>query len=73
MYDVSQKRDVYGPGGSYHVFAGKDASRALGRSSLKPEDVVADYSVLTEEESKVLNDWEVFFQKRYARVGRVAS
>ena len=27
IYDVSAKREVYGPGGSYHVFAGKDASK----------------------------------------------
>lgn len=29
----------------------------LGKSSLKPEDAVSDYSTLTEEEMKVLDDW----------------
>ncbi|KAG5458521.1 MAG: cytochrome b5-like heme/steroid binding domain-containing protein [Olpidium bornovanus] len=57
VFDVSANRAAYGPGGSYAVFAGKDASRALGKSSLKPEDCVADYSVLTESELKVLDDW----------------
>lgn len=39
------------------MFAGKDASRGLGMSSLKPENAVADYSTLTPEQLKVLNDW----------------
>ncbi|KAK5129474.1 hypothetical protein LTR08_003234 [Meristemomyces frigidus] len=29
IYDVSAARRVYGPGGSYHVFAGKDAARGF--------------------------------------------
>ncbi|GAA5910011.1 hypothetical protein JCM8208_006412 [Rhodotorula glutinis] len=73
IYDVSAKRDMYGPGCGYHVFVGKDASRGLGKSSLKPEDAVADYSVLTDEEKKVLDDWEKYFQKRYNIIGRVAE
>jgi len=73
VFDVSGKREVYGPGGSYHVFAGKDGSKGLGKSSLKVEDAVADYSTLTEEELKVLDDWVVFFKKRYNILGKVVQ
>lgn len=45
------------PGNGYHIFAGKDASRGLGMSSLNPEDAVSDYSTLSESQMKVLNDW----------------
>ncbi|KAF8882711.1 cytochrome b5 [Infundibulicybe gibba] len=71
--DVSHKIDVYGPGKSYNVFAGKDGSRGLGMSSLKPEDAVPDYSVLDEKDMKVLDDWHAFFTKRYNVVGRVVD
>ena len=52
---------MYGPGKSYNIFAGKDGSRGLGMSSLKIEDAVPDFSVLPENEMKVLNDWHAFF------------
>jgi membrane-associated progesterone receptor component len=53
------------------VFAGKDASRALGKTSLKEEDVRADWDDLPDNEKKVLDDWFTFFSKRYNVVGRV--
>nr|CAG8440260.1 9753_t:CDS:2 [Entrophospora candida] len=56
IFDVTTKRESYGPGGSYHVFAGKDASKALGMGSLQPEDVIADYSSLDDKQLKVLED-----------------
>ena len=58
---MSRKRDTYGPGGSYALFAGKDGSRALGLSSLKPEDAVPDWSTLEEKDRKTLDDWHAFF------------
>ena len=58
---MSHKRDVYGPGKSYSIFAGKDGSKGLGLSSLKEEDAVADYSELDEKAMVVLNDWHTFF------------
>ena len=61
MFDVTHKRDTYGKGGSYSLFAGKDASRALGLSSLKPEDAVPDWSTLEEKDRKTLDDWHAFF------------
>ncbi|KAH9484742.1 putative steroid-binding protein 3 [Psilocybe cubensis] len=73
VFDVSSKKDVYGPGRSYSVFSGKDGSRGLGMSSLKPEDAVADYSTLDAKDMKVLDDWHAFFSKRYNIVGRVTD
>lgn len=37
IFDVSAKPEMYGPGKSYNVFAGRDASKALGMSSVKIE------------------------------------
>ena len=55
----------------YTVFAGKDASRALGKTSTKPEDVSPDWQDLPDKEKSTLNDWVTFFSKRYNVVGRV--
>ncbi|KAL1709547.1 cytochrome b5-like heme/steroid binding domain-containing protein [Schizophyllum commune] len=73
VFDVSPKRDVYGPGRSYGLFAGKDASKGLGMSSLRPEHAVPDYAGLSEGDRKVLDDWWGFFSKRYNIVGRVVD
>ena len=48
--------------GSYHVFAGKDASKALGMSSMKSEDAVPDWSGLSAEALATLDGWYAYFQ-----------
>ncbi|PWN32194.1 cytochrome b5 [Meira miltonrushii] len=73
VFDVSPKREMYGPGKGYNVFAGKDASRGLGMSSLKPEDAVSDYSTLDEKQMKVLDDWLAYYTKRYNIVGKLVD
>ncbi|KAJ4351775.1 uncharacterized protein N0V89_007118 [Didymosphaeria variabile] len=70
VFDVSGK-DTYAPGKNYHVFTGKEPNRALGLSSLELKDCISDYSDLTEDKLKVLNDWHTFFSKRYNIVGRL--
>ncbi|KAI9338562.1 cytochrome b5-like heme/steroid binding domain-containing protein [Zopfochytrium polystomum] len=65
VFDVTKNRAMYAPGQGYSVFAGKDASKALGKSSLKPEDCAADYSSLNEEEMGTLNKWDAFYRKKY--------
>ncbi|KAK4156253.1 cytochrome b5-like heme/steroid binding domain-containing protein [Chaetomidium leptoderma] len=70
VYDVTGNK-AYQPGGAYHVFAGKDASRALGKTSTKPEDVSSEWQDLPDKEKSTLNDWVTFFSKRYNVVGRV--
>ena len=62
IFDVTHKAEVYGPGKSYNIFAGKDASRGLGMSSLEPQNAIPDYSGLNEADMKVLNDWYSFFR-----------
>ncbi|MCJ1367252.1 hypothetical protein MMC16_006384 [Acarospora aff. strigata] len=70
VFDVSGNA-AYAPKGQYHVFAGKDASRALASSSLKPEDCRAEWQDLSDKEKMVLNEWFTFFSKRYNIVGVV--
>ncbi|CAM6056466.1 unnamed protein product [Sphagnum tenellum] len=73
IYDVSSGKSFYGPGGSYAVFSGKDASRALAKMSTKSEDVSADLDGLTEKEIQVLDDWDRKFKAKYPVVGHVAK
>ena len=53
------------------MFAGKDASRALGKTSTKPEDVSSEWKDLNAKDQSTLNDWVTFFSKRYNVVGVV--
>jgi hypothetical protein len=53
------------------VFAGKDSSRALASSSLKPENCVPEWYDLDDKEKTVLEEWFTFFSKRYNIVGKV--
>ncbi|PWN43146.1 cytochrome b5 [Ceraceosorus guamensis] len=73
IFDVTPKREMYSPGKGYSIFAGKDASRALGMSSLKAEDANADYSTLDEKQMKVLDDWVAYYTKRYNIVGKLVK
>eukprot|EP00602_Paraphysomonas_sp_CaronLab_P005371 CAMPEP_0185020740 /NCGR_PEP_ID=MMETSP1103-20130426/3385_1 /TAXON_ID=36769 /ORGANISM="Paraphysomonas bandaiensis, Strain Caron Lab Isolate" /LENGTH=357 /DNA_ID=CAMNT_0027551827 /DNA_START=13 /DNA_END=1086 /DNA_ORIENTATION=- len=77
VYDVSfGGTDMYGPGCPYHLFAGRDASRALAKMSFNPEDIeTRDLSDLTAEQLKVLDDWDDKFanKKKYPVVGRLVG
>ncbi|XRB13280.1 cytochrome b5 heme-binding domain-containing protein [Pseudoscourfieldia marina] len=72
IYDVTKGEDFYGPpDGPYRGFAGYDASHALAKMSLKPEDVHGDISGLSAAERDILDDWERKFQEKYTIVGQV--
>ncbi|OJJ87309.1 putative progesterone binding protein [Aspergillus glaucus CBS 516.65] len=70
VFDVSRNQ-AYSPSGQYRIFAGKDPSRALASSSLKPEDCRPDWYDLDDKEKTVLEEWFTFFSKRYNVVGKV--
>ena len=71
IYDVSQSRMFYGPGGPYALFAGKDASRALAKMSFEPQDLTGDVSGLGPFELSALQDWEYKFTSKYVKVGSI--
>ena len=73
VYDVSEARNFYGPGASYHVYAGKEAARALGKMSLSTTECTADVDDLNEKEMEILEQWESKFKKKYKIVGQVRT
>ncbi|KAL2540141.1 Membrane steroid-binding protein 2 [Abeliophyllum distichum] len=73
IYDVSQSRMFYGPGGPYALFAGKDASRALAKMSFEEKDLNGDLTGLGAFELEALQDWEYKFMSKYIKVGTVNS
>jgi hypothetical protein len=52
VYDVSANRRVYGPGGAYGFFAGKDGARAFVTGCFK-DDLTHDTRGLDPEQLKV--------------------
>lgn len=73
IYDVSQSRMFYGPGGPYALFAGKDASRALAKMSFEEKDLTGDISGLGPFELEALQDWEYKFMSKYVKVGTIKA
>lgn len=71
IYDMSEARNFYGPGGAYHVYAGREAARALGKMSLSAKDCTAEIDDLTEKEKETLQQWETKFSSKYKVVGQV--
>lgn len=75
VFDVSFGGvSMYGKGGPYQRFAGKDASRALALMSFDVKDLEnTDTSDLDEKQLKVLSDWVDNFKKKkgYPVVGRL--
>ncbi|KAJ8061225.1 hypothetical protein OCU04_010297 [Sclerotinia nivalis] len=80
VFDVSNGRNFYGPGGPYENFAGRDASRGLAKGSfdadMLTEDLQAELDDLKDldgEELDALRGWEERFEEKYLLVGRLIS
>lgn len=64
VFDVSRAKDFYGPGGPYSVFAGRDASRALGTFSVDKSQFKDEYDDLADLKSSQMDsikEWEMQF------------
>lgn len=73
VYDVSSGPLTYGPGGPYHMLAGKDAARAYGTGCFSTH-LTHDLRGLSEGELKGVENWKKFYasHKKYYKVGRVS-
>ncbi|GAB5368943.1 hypothetical protein AAMO2058_001362800 [Amorphochlora amoebiformis] len=70
IFDVTAKAKFYGPGAIYGIFAGRDASRGLGKMSLEMVDVENPHTEdFTEKDMESLNKWVSRFETKYPVVG----
>eukprot|EP00823_Brevimastigomonas_motovehiculus_P002977 TRINITY_DN1788_c0_g1_i1.p1 TRINITY_DN1788_c0_g1~~TRINITY_DN1788_c0_g1_i1.p1 ORF type:complete len:188 (+),score=58.94 TRINITY_DN1788_c0_g1_i1:66-566(+) len=72
VFDVSNAREMYGPSGVKHEYAGKDASCALAKKSTTAEFLNRPFSELNTEEKNLLDLAFNIFNERYECVGILA-
>lgn len=72
IFDVSHS-SFYTPGGSYHIFAGKDASTSLAKGDLDGTYLNTPGHALEEDEKAALDDWYGRFLEKYRKVGRLVQ
>ncbi|RKP06643.1 cytochrome b5-like heme/steroid binding domain-containing protein, partial [Thamnocephalis sphaerospora] len=72
VFDVTDGREFYGPGGGYHFFAGRDAARAYVTGCFKTH-LTHDLRGLTNPQLEQLKGWVSFYHDspKYFYVGRV--
>ena len=71
VFNVYKGRNFYGPGGEYHIFAGRDATRLLARGKLEEETEEERSKPLTMAEKAALQGWMWTFKGKYEIVGEL--
>lgn len=71
IYDVSEAPQYYGPGAPYHVFAGRECSRALALVKVARSECNDQLADLGDEELNTLEGWVCKFTSKYPIVGQV--
>ncbi|AOA62122.1 hypothetical protein PP7435_CHR2-0783 [Komagataella phaffii CBS 7435] len=63
IFDVTKNRHLYSKGSSYHRFAGRDGSRALGTGCLtNPNEYTWDLRGLTERQLGDIASWHEYYR-----------
>ncbi|XP_065579741.1 neuferricin-like [Artemia franciscana] len=73
VFNVTRGAQHYGPGGGYHFFAGRDASRAFVSGDFENDGLTDDIEGLSPEDFLGLEDWSVFYENSYQYIGKVAG
>ena len=71
VFNVWKGRHFYGPGGEYHLFAGRDATRFLAKTIVEEETAEAAAKPLTMGERAALAGWMFTFKNKYEVVGKL--
>ncbi|MQL74295.1 hypothetical protein Taro_006657 [Colocasia esculenta] len=69
VFDVTKGKSHYGPGGGYHHFAGRDASRAFISGNFTGDGLTDSLHGLSSVEMKSVVDWRAFYLRSYRFVG----
>uniref|UniRef100_A0A182RHJ1 Cytochrome b5 heme-binding domain-containing protein n=1 Tax=Anopheles funestus TaxID=62324 RepID=A0A182RHJ1_ANOFN len=72
VYDVTEGSKHYGPGQSYHMFVGHDATRSFVTGEFDQYSAeLSDVSSLNDTELQQLLTWKEFYDKTYRYVGKL--
>ncbi|CAL9685902.1 unnamed protein product [Knipowitschia caucasica] len=69
IFDVNKGEKHYGPGGAYHVMAGKDASLSFITGDFRETELTDDVSNVSPLQLVALYEWLSFYQRQYQHVG----
>jgi membrane-associated progesterone receptor component len=73
VFNVWKGRNFYGPGGEYHIFAGRDATRLLARTKVEEEIEEEKRKPLNLAERAALAGWVYTFKGKYEVVGKLEN
>lgn len=73
VFNVTSGSAFYGPGGPYHMFAAKNATHGLAKSSTDSSEVTGDLSKLTDHEKDTHMQWYAKFSSKYPIIGKLES
>lgn len=75
IFDVSSNREMYGPGGQYHVLAARDATWPLVTGCAEEHCINDVMQELTEEDVKEIDRWLEMYQTsdKYFTVGKLTA
>lgn len=73
IYDVSVAREMYGVGKPYHVFVGRDATRAFATGCMEEHCMTSSMDGLNEKELQEVDRWVELYQNhdKYTYIGRL--
>lgn len=71
VFDVTNGQRHYGPGGSYHFFVAKDATRAFVSGQFTEDQLNSDISDFSFSQINDLQNWVSFYESKYPEIGRM--